>query len=296
LHLSISPGEFAALGCAFLWAIDGLILRTQSARISPAAMNVVRCSMAGIVYWALLPFGAPLAALVQVPLHAWGLLLAAVIIGSVFGETLYLTSIREIGISRTMVLVSITPLTTLFWESLLLLQPVTRTLIAGCGLVAVGVAFLSRQPSSRSIPEGDVPVRLKFGVLLSLSAALLWGLSSVLLKPALSHFTLVQISAVRMPLVAFILYFFRVRSTPGGWPPERRVFLVVASSGLIGLSLGAYLFLYGIDHIGATRTITLTSAAPLFSVTMAVIFIKEKITFRVVLGMACCMAGVWAVL
>ena len=292
---SVSLSELAALACAFLWAFNGLLLRTQSEKVPPASMNAVRCAIAGLLYLFLLPFDAPLATLFQVPLRDWGLLFASVVVGIGVGDTLYLIAIKEIGLSRTMALSGIFPLTTLFWEQLILRQPPGAALVAGSCLVVAGVVFLSGQ--SRSIDRKEVPLRLKFGVFLSLTAALFWGLSSVLLKPAIAHFTLVQANAVRMPMVALFLYFFRIL------PSDReslrafdlRSFLVVAATGVLGMGLGAYLFLYAIHSIEVSRAVTLTSSAPLFGMVLGVVFLRERLTLRSLLGMACCMTGVWVV-
>ena len=297
MSISGSLSELAALACAFLWALNGLLLRTQAEKIPPATMNAVRCAVAGVMFWFFFPFDAPLATLLQVPLKEWGLLFASVTIGIAVGDTLYLIALKEIGLSRTMALSGIFPLTTIFWEKLLLQQPPSGILIAGSCLVVVGVAFLSTQSSSSSTRKDGTPVRLKFGIGLSLAAALFWGLSSVLLKPAIAHFTLVQANGIRMPMVALVLFFFRI--LPSDKESLRvfdlRSFLIIAGTGVLGMGIGAYLFLYAINNSEVARAVTLTSSAPFFGMILAVVFLKEKITWRVVLGMACCMTGVWVV-
>jgi len=123
---------------------------------------MVRCGMAGVFYWLLLPFdSAPLAALSQVTLQEWGLLLANLVIGLVIADILYLTSIREIGLSRTLALTGTFPLTTLIWEYLLLQQPLSPDLLLGSCLVVVGVILLAGQVKAKSGAQEVGAERLK---------------------------------------------------------------------------------------------------------------------------------------
>ena len=293
----ISLGEFLALGCALLWALNGLVLRTQITRISPAAMNCLRCSIAGLLFWLLLPFDEPLAGLLAVPARDWLLLLCSLVTAIVIGDTLYLMALKEIGLSRSMPLSATYPLTTLAFEYLLFGRPVTADLAAGVVLVVFGIICLSTQEHGNE-PDGHASVgRLRLGVLLAISASVLWGLGTAILKPAITNLTVVQTNAIRMPVVAGLLYITRVR--PSG---ERlrhidtRTLVIVGATGILGMGLGSYWFLAAIKAIGAARTVTLTSVCPVFGLIMAVLFLKERVTLRVLVGAASCLAGVWLVL
>ena len=288
----LSLGELCALGSGLLWAVNSMMLRTRSHLVSPAAMNVIRCGSAALFFWFWLPFSDPLAGLDQVTGDEWLLLIGSIVVGMVTGDTLYLTAIREIGLSRALALSSTYPLTTLLFEWLLLSRPASGGLALGCCLVALGVVLLS----GRGKALESRPVRLKYGVVLSLAAAVLWGLSTVMLYPAIAHLTLVQANAVRMPLVALLVYLLRLRSTAEFRRLDRRTLLVVAGSGLIGMGISSLMYLAAIKLIGATKAVTLTSVSPVFGMILGVVFLKEQVSLRMLLGIAACMGGVWLVL
>ena len=289
-----SPAELAALSTALTWSVTGLILRTQSAKMDPAAMTLIRCGVASVFFWLLLPFDQPLSQLAVLSAEEWLLFVVALCCTLVAGDTIYLAAIREMGISRAIALASTFPLTTLLFEYLILDQAVGPRLLSGCALVVIGAAALSIQTSG----PGQAPARLKYGVFLSLVAALLWGLGTVLLKPAIAHMTPIQANALRLPLVALFLFVLRrctgqrtaLRSL------ERRATLIVALTGLLGMGFGALMFLLALKEIGPAKTVTLTSVAPVFGVVLAAVFLKEKITLGLLLGVTCCMAGVYLVI
>ena len=106
-------------------------------------MNAIRCAVAGLAFWLVLPFDStPLAGLLEVTLAEWGLLFAALSLGVALGDTLYLIAIKEIGVSRTMALTGTFPLTTLFWQTVLLDAPFNPSLLLGILLVGGGLFFL----------------------------------------------------------------------------------------------------------------------------------------------------------
>lgn len=292
---AVSFGEWMALGCAFIVAVTGLAIRTQSYKVPPVVMNVVRCAAATGLFWLLLPFGPSLSGLGAVQPREWALLLGSVMVGPVTGETAYLRAIREIGVSRSMALAGTYPLATLIFERLLLDVPVRPAFALGSALVVLGVVCLSTR-SRRAAAEADV--RPWPGVFLALSAAALWGLSTVMLKPAIAHLTAVQANSIRMPQVVLVLFLAR-RWT---WEAvrlkalDRRALLVVAATGVLGMGVGSLMFLVAIDLVGPAKAATLTATAPVFGLAMGVGFLRERLTVRVLAGVGLCVAGVWLVL
>lgn len=292
--MNLSLAEWAALSCALIWATNGLLLRTQSEHVTPGAMNAIRCAVAGAAFWLALPFDSiPLVGLLEVTAAEWIMMLAALSLGVALGDTLYLIAMKEIGVSRTLALTGTFPLTTLFWQTLLLDAPFNPTLLLGSALVVGGLFFLSRSGAA-----DERPVRLQWGIALSLIAALCWGFSATLLKPATVHMSAIQTNAIRMPLIALLL--FVVRVLPSGNERLRgirvRSLLIVGATGLLGMGVGAYLFIYAITQANPAKVVTLTSSSPLFGMLLAAVFLGEKITPQIALGMALCMGGVYAVL
>jgi drug/metabolite transporter (DMT)-like permease len=296
--MTLSYGEFAALLSAGIWSITSLILKAMSERYPAALITSIRCAVGGLFFWAWLPFDGPLTNFATVPATEWYLLIASVVLGIVIGDQLYLHALKEIGMSRTMALVGTFPITTLFWEQLLLDLPASPTFVAGCLLAASGVIVLSYQSHKpRELPT-ERHIRLKRGVLLSLGAAMLWGLSTTLLKPAVVHLTSVQANSVRLPLVTLCLMIvWRLNKGRGRLQDiEHKALLLIAASGLLGMGFGSFLYLEAVVHIGPAKTATLSALTPVLSLIMGVAFLKEAFTGRLLVGVTLCVAGVFLVL
>lgn len=294
----INYGEGVALGATLVWASTSLVLKTLSQNLPAALITAIRCGVSGPFFWMLLPFGPPLSTMIDVPLSEWGLLIGSVVIGIVIGDQLYLHALKEIGVSRTMALVGTLPITTLIWEQLLLDVPITGTFIVGCVLAASGVVSIAHQSHQSRDGGRERPARLKRGIVYALSTALLWGLSTTMLKPAMANLTNVQANSIRMPLVALALFgIWRLNQGRGnprdiGWP----TFALIAFTGLVGMGVGSYLYIEAVLFIGPAKTATLSSATPVISLILAAIFLKERFTARLLIGVVLCVSGVLLVL
>jgi drug/metabolite transporter (DMT)-like permease len=261
-------------------------------------MNVVLCGVASVSYWILLAAGPPLAAYGEVLPIEWAFLIGSVLVGHALGDTLFLSALKEIGVARTLALVGTYPLSTLFFQWLLLQHSIHSGLAAGSVLVALGVVCLSKRSGTDAEDPGAREGRLALGVVLSLSASLLWGLGTVFLEPALAHMTPVQANSICMPLVAIVLYVTRCRGRGkvGLRDIDRRTGTILVVAGVLGMGGGSLLFFTALEMIGPAKIATLSSASPVFGMLMAVVFLKEHVTFRIVAGVVLCIAGVWLVL
>jgi drug/metabolite transporter (DMT)-like permease len=299
--LNITYGEFIGLLGAFIWALHSLLLRTQVHKASPLLLNAFRCAVASIFFWILLPFGAPKSAYTSVTGLEWLMLAGSVLLIIGVGDTLHMISMREIGISRSMGLTGIHPLTTLFFERIILGTPFNETFIAGCVLVVVGITLLSSRVEQTAKEDTDSG-RLTYGILLALAAAVCWGLGTVITKPAIAHLTPVQANSIRMPLVALCLYLSYRWSGQQRQQGQRlkqlggRTLLIMGAVGILGMGLGSLSFLVALELIGPAKTTLLAGLSPVMALIMAVIFLKEQVNIRIVLGVILSTTGVWLVL
>ena len=55
-------------------------------------------------------------------------------------------------------------------------------------------------------------------------------------------------------------------------------------SGILGMTIGGIVFLFSIQLIGVARAAPLSSSSPLWAAIMSSLYLKEKITWRVIMS------------
>ena len=296
--MTVSVGEWLALISALVWAINGIIIRPYLNRAPVPLLNGIRCGAAGVVFWIVFAFSPEYWSFAEVTSLEWTYLIGSVMLAIGVGDTMYMVSLREIGVPRALAVAGTFPLPTLFFEWLLLDQSFTSTFVLGCVAVVAGVICLSRrrQRNDDAMQTGN----LKLGILMALGASLAWGLGTVFTKQALTHLAAVQANTVRLPLVALIMFgIYRLRfgrSRPSSIQMDIKSWLVVAAAGITGIGLASYMYLEALKLIGAAKTTTLSACSPLFGLVLAMIFLGEKVDSLTVAGVVLCITGVWLVL
>jgi len=132
-----------------------------------------------------------------------------------------------------------------------------------------------------------------YGEGLALVTAVLWGAIPVLVRRGLSYAT--ASVAVLLGLLASIpLLFLPVALHP---QPVTQVVALQAASwfagvGLFGPCLGRLFNYMSVACLGAARATPLVNSAPFFTTLLAVLFLREHITLKILLGMLCIVAGI----
>ena len=73
---------------------------------------------------------------------------------------------------------------------------------------------------------------------------------------------------------------------------SRRSHGVLAVEGLLGAGIGSLLLIYAVQNIGAGETAVLVSLSPLFALPLAAVFLGERVTRWLVVGIVLAVAGI----
>ncbi|MBI5032361.1 MAG: DMT family transporter [Chloroflexi bacterium] len=332
-------GIVLGLASAFVWATTSLAMKTQSEQIDALSANTFRMIVAAILFLLLLPFFGGLDALAQISDGAKLALAVSFIFGVALGDTLYFWSMTQIGAARAMPLSSIYPLFTWAMAVPILGEPITFKAIIGTALVLIGVYLLtpriSTQPViSRSVPSerskskdrdekshssdseisrgvyserseaarNDIESNARakrIGTLAAIVAALLWAISTTLLKMGLQDgLNVVVINSFRMPVGALVmLAMVYGRLGKQAWRGiHRQNLLSLILVGIYSTGIGMTLWTLSVEYTGAARAALLVTLAPLIGVPLSVFLLKERITRAIVIGTGICVAGIWLIL
>jgi drug/metabolite transporter, DME family len=132
-----------------------------------------------------------------------------------------------------------------------------------------------------------------YGECLALTSAFLWGMIPVLVRKGLAHST--ASVAVFLGLLAgipllFLVFSLHPRPVGQAVAPEAAAWF--AAVGIMGPCLGRVFNYLGVARLGAARATPLINSSPLFTTILALIFLGEQVTVRILLGVLSIIAGI----
>ena len=132
-----------------------------------------------------------------------------------------------------------------------------------------------------------------YGEGLALTSAVLWGIIPVLVRKGLLHSN--ASVAVFLGLLAsvpllFLVFSFHPRPVTQAVAPQAAVWF--AAVGVMGPCLGRVFNYLGVARLGATRATPLINSSPLFTTILALVFLREQVTLKILLGVLSIVAGI----
>jgi drug/metabolite transporter (DMT)-like permease len=292
-------GAAAALCSSALWAFTSVLLASQAGRMRPVLMSAIRSLTASVVIIGLLIASSGLGQMGEMTLLTAVSMAGSGIIGQAVGDTLYINALGFLGVSRTFPITnSAYPFLTFVLAVLLLGETLTWTLPVGGALIVVGISWIVLE-QRRADAAGSVKVELVRGVAFALCAALAWATATVWLRGQQGNLDAFGAASLRIPAASFAVWATIAMTGTGDRPLREltgRTVAIVALAGMLGTGVGSILFIYAVGSIGAAKTAFVTTSAPVFALPMGVLFLREKLTPRVLLGTGVTIAGIWLVL
>jgi DME family drug/metabolite transporter len=290
-------GELAALGAALSWAISSVLLKPLSREFHPGALNGLRCIVAALFFGFIILVSGKTEEVLDIDLPEMAALVSGSIIGIALGESLFIYSLRFIDVSRAYpISICGYPVVTILLAVLFLGEVFTLVTLLGSALVLVGIFLIAFPRGSFRIAFSSSEERL--GLFLVFLTVVLWGVGTVLIRQGVREGDLIAANFVRLSGTVLFIFPFTARHwgqflpSPAGW----RLPALGAATGLLSFGIGGLLFLAGLQLAGAGKTSLLSSVSPLFSVPLAVLFLEEKVTLRLILGVILSITGIWLIM
>jgi drug/metabolite transporter (DMT)-like permease len=296
----VVSGEAGALLAAALWSVSVTILTVQTRRIGAISVNAVRSLAAALFVLLLIPFAGGLSDLRGISASAAVAVVGSGVLAMGLGDSLYFASLPLLGVSRAVPISNgLYPLLALLIAAVWLDEEVTGLILLGTGLVIVGVSLLvgERAPAVDGDGDSSPAGRWRRGLFLLILACVAWAVSTAWLKAGMGDLDVMAVGIIRIVINALILLpvvgLVRGRREIAG--NGMRNTAALAAAGVLGIGIGSLFYVFAVQEAGAGRTAVLTSTQPLFALPLAVLFLREKITPKVVLGTALCILGIWFV-
>jgi len=293
-------GELAALGAAICWTVSAVLYKEALLKAKPISINIVRCVCTSMVLVACLVVVGKLGILMDLSLYAVVVACLSGVIGLGLGDTLYLVSLKLIGVARAVPLTCTYPLFSLLLAVFLQGERASLQVMFGTVAIVFGIWLVSQQGKTVSELRKKV---LIMGVACALATAVVWAISIDLIntavtlpeKQSLDH--ALAVNTVRILAVAVFL----LASAPvidrkfGFLKMQRRTLVALISGGIVALALGWFLLTFSFLYIPQSQAVPISSTTPLFATISAMVFLREKVTAKNVAGSVVIVFGIFLI-
>jgi O-acetylserine/cysteine efflux transporter len=220
-----------------------------------------------------------------VSIQAALLVIAAAVIGYGIGDTLLFQSILIVGVSRAYTITYTYPLLTMVVAVILLGEPFHLTTLIGTALMVLSVISLLSEKKDDPGKNGSRGLVMAFGT------AITWAIGILLVALGLREMTVLQANAIRYP--ALSLFLLALSKPTRKWNLDRKSWLLLFCTGALGMVVGGVIFLLSVNLIGASKATPLSASSPVWASIMSSLFLKEKVTPRLLISSALVVAGTY---
>jgi drug/metabolite transporter (DMT)-like permease len=294
-------GELAALGAALCWTVSAVLYKEALSRTKPIPANVVRCVCTTMVLVACLAFIGKFSILMDLPLYAAVLAGVSGIVGLGLGDTLYMVSLKLIGVARAVPITCTYPLFNLLLAVFLQRETVNAQVLFGTLVIVFGVWLLSREKGKGA---GELQEKtLVRGVIYALATAVVWAVSIAMINVAmnlpetggLEH--ALAVNTIRVAAVAvFLLASAPVTDREFSFlKMQRKTLAALVFGGIAALALGWFLLTYSFLYTSESQAVPISSTTPLFATVSGIIFLHERVTTKNVAGSILVVFGIFLI-
>ncbi|MDD3876331.1 MAG: DMT family transporter [Bacteroidales bacterium] len=292
--LNSHQGEFAALFTAFCWTISALVFESASKKIGSIAVNFIRLFLALIIISIYTYFSRGLLLPTDASFQAWFWLILSGLIGLVLGDYFLFESYTIIGSRIAMLIMTLVPPLTAFLSWLFLDEILTLMNFLGMGLTLTGIALVIINKGN-----GQRFFKINFspkGLLFAFFGAVGQALGLILSKVGMGNYDAFAASQIR--IITGVIGFGLLISFWKKWTPVSSALknntgmLLVGLGSVFGPFLGISFSLYAVQHTHAGIASTIMAIVPVLLIPVAVIFLKQKVTLKEVLGAVISVLGV----
>jgi DME family drug/metabolite transporter len=292
-------GEFAALGAAVSWTISALLYKKALSETRPVSANIVRLTLTSAVLLVFVVLIGMFGVLTSLPVGIVVLAGVSGVVGLGLGDTLYMVSLKMIGVARAVPVTCTYPLFNLLWVALFTGEPVTWSVALGAVIIVLGIWLLSLEEESvRLSPQSKVLVK---GLVVALVTALLWSVSIVMMgltveeTPNMNDALAINMVRVLAIGVSFAISAPLVDRHFGFLKMRRATVLLLVVGGIVAVGLGWFLLTYSFIFTSESRAVPISSATPLFSTLAGIILLHEKVNLKNALGSIMIVAGIFII-
>lgn len=276
------------MSSAFCWAVAAVLFQQLGQQLSAVALNLFKGVVAIVcIGLVLLPAG-----IADVSKDAFLLLAASGLVGICLGDTLYFMTINRLGSRLTLLIGSLIPVATALIAITVLGERISLSAGIGLALTITGVTYVLWERSVIKAEFTQWRAGLVFGLLFVLANAL----GIIFTKVGVQDIPALDATFIRTlwAIVGLAFWGLVSRSLLSWVKPleDRKLRNRLLLASIIGAFLGTWLSVAALKYTHTAVAVTLNSTSPLFVLPLAMVILKEHITWRAVSGAFVAIMGV----
>jgi drug/metabolite transporter (DMT)-like permease len=287
-------GEFAALFTACCWTATALAFESASKKVGSIAVNLIRLLLA-FVYLSLFSFFTRgILFPVDASSSAWIWLSISGFVGFVIGDFFLFESYAIIGSRISMIIMTLVPPITAFVSWLMLGETLTLYNFIGMALTLSGIVTVIFK---REAGEKKISFTHSWrGILFAFIGAAGQAVGLVFSKVGMGSYN--AFAATQIRTITGVIGFAIVISIWRKWrnvgeavknvPALKRITV----GSIFGPFLGVSFSLYAVQHTHAGIASTIMAIVPILIIPPSVIFMKQKVTIKEIIGAVISVSGV----
>ncbi len=287
-------GEISVITAAFCWALGASLYKKALLDMNPLRFNLVRSISVVIFAFLTLFLLGKGGLLLELDLSSLAIIGVSSLLVLAAGDTFYFVGLRSIGVSKVVPIAYSYSIFVVLLSIFFLEETITGSIIFGTIAIIFGVWLVA----NKALDQTHVDFS-KVGILAGLGTSLCWAFGIVLFKIILANNDPFVLAAVRMlfllPTLGILSAVPLGRKSPITQWTKSRLSLALLS-GLIALGIGDTLLYLGLDSTDSNIVAPLSSLTPIFSAIIAMIYLKEDISKKVIFGTLLVTAGTMVLL
>ncbi|HII66566.1 MAG TPA: DMT family transporter [Thermococcaceae archaeon] len=204
--------------------------------------------------------------------------------GFVIGDYFYFSTLKLIGVSRTVPITSSYPLWTMLWAWMFFGREITTQTLLGALFIFLAIVIVRKGGlEERLDPKGFV-----YAILASIS----WSIAIVLLDFLSLYIDPFSLAGLRMTFAAIGISIFLPKYSEELREITKNEIWVLSGAALVGLIIGQYAFVKSVSLVGSHISTPISAINPIVSSLLAIALLKEPPNSKIFVGLILAVVGV----
>jgi len=273
---SIWLADITLLAVAVIWGVNIPIVKYATAHVDHLVFNAVRLTMGTFALWLFAWLNGRGKPRPPVP---WLQVVAIAVIGSLLYQYMFIEGIKRATAGDTGLILGTIPMWTAALAWVCRVEKLKIGAWLGLVLAAIGTVIVTFRKDGL-----DFTNAASVGNLIMLSAAVLWGIATVLIRQALNTVSPIRL-AFLMTLIVLPAHWLLAWPYLSSWDAaDWTIWVAVVYSGVFSTGIAYALWNLGIKLVGPSHAAAFQNAAPVIALVASWLTLSEPVLATQLIG------------